>query len=341
MVTYQSLTERPDIGRDATWINEAQVRAALPLRNADAHKWGVGGVVVVAGSPSYPGAAAMACRAAGRAGAGIVMLAASRGVIGTIASAIPEVAYIPLPETESLSGARKAIELIGEQLGKSRAAVIGPGLGSDNDNDRLLAGLFGLDQRGSGVRGAIGFSVATSAAPSALEQDSAELFAHDDLHIVVDADALNWLARQPSWWERIPPRRAILTPHPGEMSRLLDVSAEEVTADPLTAVREAADRWKQIVVLKGAYSAVSDGTTTLVADLAAPSLATAGSGDVLAGTIGALVAQLRSPLDAAMIGLHVGPRAAKRLEERFGILGMIAPDLPDAIAAELARLSDS
>jgi len=125
------------------------------------------------------------------------------------------------------------------------------------------------------------------------------------------------------------------------MSRLLDISADEVTGDPVAAVGEAARRWNQVVVLKGAYTAVSDGTTTFVADLAAPSLATAGSGDVLAGTIGALVAQVRSPLDAAMIALYVGPRAAKRLEEKYGVLGVIAPDLPDAIAAELALLSDA
>jgi len=341
MVTSDSPTTRPDLGRDATWIDEARVRAVLPQRAADAHKWGVGGVVVIAGSPSYPGAAAMTCRAAGRAGAGIVMLATGRGVIGTIASSIPEVAYIPLPETESLSGARKAIELIGEQLEKSRAAVVGPGLGSDDANDGLLGGLFGLAQHGNAVRSSIGFTVASSSAQIASEPARAGMFEYQDLHIVIDADALNWLARQSSWWERIPPQRAILTPHPGEMSRLLDISADEVTGDPVAAVGEAARRWNQVVVLKGAYTAVSDGTTTFVADLAAPSLATAGSGDVLAGTIGALVAQVRSPLDAAMIALYVGPRAAKRLEEKYGVLGVIAPDLPDAIAAELALLSDA
>lgn len=338
-VTSDFPESRSDLGRGAARIDDHRVRAVLPQRDASAHKWGVGGVVVIAGSPSYPGAAAMTCRAAGRAGAGIVMLATSRGVIGTIASAIPEVAYIPIPETESLSGARKAIDLIGEHIAKSRAAVIGPGLGSDDANDGLLGGLIGLDQRGSAVRGGIGFSVA--AAPSSPGQTRGALFEHEDLHVVIDADALNWLARQASWWERMPARRAILTPHPGEMSRLLDISTEEVNDDPFSAVTEAASRWNQVVVLKGGYSVVSDGSTTLVADLAAPSLATAGSGDVLAGTIGALVAQLESPLDAAMIALHVGPRAAKRLEERFGVLGVIAPDLPDAIAAELALLSES
>ncbi len=339
-MTDDSTTTRPDIGSDATVIDEARVRAALPRRSENAHKWGVGGVVVIAGSPAYPGAAAMVCRAAGRAGAGIVMLATSRGVIGAIAAAIPEVAFIPLPETESLSGVHRANELIGEQVAKSRAVVVGPGLGADEATDGLLGGLFGQDQKGASARGGIGFSVPVASTPAAPEPAHGGLFEHGDLHVVIDADALNWLARQPEWWERIPPQRAILTPHPREMSRLLDISMDDVIADPVTIVTEAAKRWNQVVVLKGGYSAVSDGATTLVSELAAPSLATAGSGDVLAGTIGALVAQISSPLDAAMIALHVGPRAANRLEERYGMLGVIAPDLPDAIAAELALLSD-
>lgn len=341
-MTSDASGNRLNLGRDGAWIDEARVRAALPSRrDANAHKWDVGGVVVIAGSPSYPGAAAMSCRAAGRAGAGIVLLATSRGVIGSIAAAIPEVAYIPLPETESLSGARKAVELIGEQLAKARAAVIGPGLGSDEATDGLLGGLFGLDQRGTSGRGAIGFSVPVASAPASPEGGRAPIFDNDAVHVVVDADGLNWLARQPSWWERIPPRRMILTPHPGEMSRLLDTSTDDVLGDPVAAVKEAASRWNQVVVLKGAHGAVSDGSTTLVADVAAPSLATAGSGDVLAGTIGALVAQIQSPLDAAMIALYVGPRAARRAEERFGVLGVIAPDLPDAVAAELAHLANA
>jgi NAD(P)H-hydrate epimerase len=83
---------------------------------------------------------------------------------------------------------------------------------------------------------------------------------------------------------------------------------------------------------------VSNGETTIVADLAAGSLATAGSGDVLAGTVGGLLAQTRSPFDSAVLAVYVGPRAALRVEDRFGMLGVVATDLPDAIANELALL---
>jgi NAD(P)H-hydrate repair Nnr-like enzyme with NAD(P)H-hydrate dehydratase domain len=103
-------------------------------------------------------------------------------------------------------------------------------------------------------------------------------------------------------------------------------------------VREAAKAWNQIVVLKYGYTAVSDGTTTLVADDAPTSLATAGSGDVFAGTIAALAAQGLPPLDAAALAIYLGARAARRVERRTGVLGLVASDLPLAIAQELGRL---
>jgi len=118
----------------------------------------------------------------------------------------------------------------------------------------------------------------------------------------------------------------------------LERPVEEITADPLAIAREAAERWNQVVVLKGGPAVVSDGTTTLIADRASAALATAGSGDVLAGTIGALVAQTGSLLNAALIGVYVGPRAAERVVSRFGVQGVLASDLPDAIAEELQRL---
>lgn len=320
-----------------TIIDEAMARDLLPVREAGTHKWDVGGVIVVAGSPSYPGAALLASRSAGRAGAGIVYLAASRGVIGTIASAIPEVAYIPLPETESASGARRAVDSIREQLPRTSAMVVGPGLGADEVSDTFLATLFGFGGKSEQARGRMGFGADATAA--AVTQDASDsIFADTDINIVIDADGLNWLAKQELWWERLPAQRVVLTPHPGEMSRLLDRPVDEITADPVAVATEAARKWQQVVLLKGGQAVVSNGETTIVADLAAVSLATAGSGDVLAGTVGGLLAQTRSPLDSAALAVYVGPRAALRVEDRFGVLGVVAPDLPDSIATELALL---
>jgi NAD(P)H-hydrate epimerase len=115
---------------------------------------------------------------------------------------------------------------------------------------------------------------------------------------------------------------------------------KEIIADPLTTVEEAASRWKQTVVLKYGYTAASDGNQTFVAEEAPVSLATAGSGDVFAGMIGAFAAQGLKPIDAATLGLHVGPRAARQGEQRYGAFGLLSTDLPDAIALELATLTD-
>jgi ADP-dependent NAD(P)H-hydrate dehydratase / NAD(P)H-hydrate epimerase len=319
-------------------LDESVARSYVPRREADVHKWSIGGVVVIAGSPVYPGTTILACRAAGRAGAGIVRLATSRGVVSTVAGGIPEVGFIPLGETESSSGARHAVESIREGSDRAAAMVVGPGLGVDEASDGLLSALFGFGSKADTARNRMGFGI--DAAPAKLsETANTSIFTEGEINVVIDADALTWLSKQPEWWTRVPVQRIVLTPHPGEMSRLLDIPIEEVKADPVRIATEAAAKWQQVVFLKGEKAVVSDGETTYVADISTPSLATAGSGDVLAGTIGGLLAQIRSPLEAALLGAWVGPRAALRLEERFGVLGLIATDLPDAIAHELALLA--
>lgn len=320
-------------------IDETYARDRLPSRGDEAHKWDVGGVVVIAGSPAFPGAALLTSRAAGRAGAGIVQLATSRSVIGMIAAGIPEVAYIPLPETESSSGARKAAELIREEGSRATAIVIGPGLGADEASDNLMGSLFGFGGRSEATRGRMGFGADDAPRTPGSEVAATTIFSESDVNVVIDADGLNWLARQERWWEFLPAQRVVLTPHPGEMSRLLDRPVAEIVTDPIAVAAEAAAKWSQTVLLKGGHAVVSDGETTVVADLAAASLATAGSGDVLAGTIGGLLAQTRSLVDSAAVAVYVGPRAALRVEDRFGVLGVVASDLPDAIANELALLT--
>ena len=139
----------------------------------------------------------------------------------------------------------------------------------------------------------------------------------------------------------MPKGRLILTPHPGEMARLLgEDETDAIVADPIGTVEKAAKKFGQTVILKYGYTAASDGDRTVVAEDAPVSLATAGSGDVFAGMIGAFAAQGLEPFDAAALALHVGPRAARRGEQHYGAFGLIASDLPDAIALELATLTD-
>jgi ADP-dependent NAD(P)H-hydrate dehydratase / NAD(P)H-hydrate epimerase len=315
------------------FISESWAASVLPRREAGAHKWGVGGVVVVAGSPPFAGAAALCCAGAGRSGAGIVSAALPRSIAPVVIGLVPEVTVVILPEGESNSVAVRAAEAIGERLGRSAAMVVGPGLGNDAATAALLGTLFGFSR----VRGSIGFGTAGPASNSTALEGT---IATAGKPVVVDADALNWLAEQERWWERVPARRLVLTPHAGEMSRLIEVDIDEIVAEPERIARESATRWGQTVVLKGGRTVVATADGTIVAADAPPSLATAGTGDVLTGSIGALLAQGLSGPDAAALAVFLGCRAAEQVSERYGTLGVVAGDLPEAIAAELRALED-
>ncbi|HEU5433009.1 MAG TPA: ADP/ATP-dependent (S)-NAD(P)H-hydrate dehydratase [Thermomicrobiales bacterium] len=325
--------QRPKLGANEQTIDEALVRPLVPKRQFGAHKWGVGGLVIVAGAPGFAGAAVLSTMAAGRAGAGIVNVACSRAVAAIVVEAVPEAATIALADSEAAAGGKRAIDRIGKKLEKSAALLIGPGLGEDEAATALMEALFGSER----ARQSIGFGIGSATAPEPKKLDGG-LVAASGKPVVIDADGLNWLAKQTGWAAWLPPQRVVLTPHVGEMARLLDVAPAEVVENPLATAREAAKAWNQIVVLKYGYTAVSDGVTTLVADDAPASLATAGSGDVFAGTIAALLAQGLAPLDAAALAIYLGSRAARRVERRTGVLGLVASDLPLAIAQELGRL---
>ncbi|MCA9834671.1 MAG: NAD(P)H-hydrate dehydratase [Thermomicrobiales bacterium] len=314
-------------------ISDDLLRSLLPVREVGAHKWGVGGVLIVAGSPIYPGAAWIASRSAGRNGAGIVYLATPRSVIGIMAAAMPEVAYVPLPDSDAPGAANRAVARMHDALAKVKALVIGPGLGDDDSTDYLLSAMFGLGDRAHRSLQGFGFG-----AESMETQHVDSIFDNFDGQIVLDADGLNWLAKQENWWERIPPYRLVLTPHPGEAARLTGEDTQVFVADPTAAAERLARQWQQTVVIKSGFTAVSDGETTIVADQAPTSLATAGSGDCFAGAIGAYLAQGCSPLDAATLAIGLGSRAAVALEAIWGIGGVLASDLPDMMAQTTRQL---
>jgi NAD(P)H-hydrate epimerase len=246
---------------------------------------------------------------------------------------VPEVTVVILPEGESNSVAVRGAELIGERLNRSAALVVGPGLGNDAATAALLGALFGFTR----IRGTIGFGMT---APGSVDTALDGMIAATGKPVVVDADALTWLADQESWWERMPARLLILTPHAGEMTRLVDVGVDEIVASPDRIAREAAMRWGQTVVLKGGRTVVASADGEVTATDAPPALATAGSGDVLSGSIGALLAQGLSGPDAAALAVFVGCRAALRMSDQYGTLGVVAGDLPRAIAAELRVLEE-
>ena len=311
-------------------INDAWAASILPRRETGAHKWSVGGVVVLAGSPQYMGAAVLCCMAAGRSGAGIVTAAVPRALAPVVVGLVPEVTVAVLPEGEGASAARRAAELIEERLQKSKALVVGPGLGDDEGIDVLLSALFGVARSRPGI----GFSAGSGAG----ERTAESVLSAAGLPMVIDADGLNWLAKQERWWELLPAGKVVLTPHAGEMARLTGKEAEEITADPASAARDAAATWGQTVVLKGTTTVIATAEGAVTTVETPLNLATAGSGDVLCGSIGAFLAQGLSGPDAASLAAFAGSRAAYRLAERVGTLGLVASDMPLAIAEELATL---
>ncbi|CAN5883109.1 hypothetical protein BH24CHL4_BH24CHL4_19160 [soil metagenome] len=313
-------------------IDESLAKALLPRRTSGDHKWGVGGLVIIGGAPGYIGAPALCARAAGRSGAGIVTVAVSRASVGPIATLAPEATFLPLPEGDPQSAATRALPQIRERVEQSAAIVAGPGLSQDEHAQALLTALFEMREERPGSR--LGFGTLTKQSES--EYESRVL--GGSIPAVIDADALTWLASQDSWWERVEPMSLLLTPHIGEMARLLETDAESIRSDPRSAAVDSAERWKQVVLLKGTHAIVTDGISVYTGPETPPSLATAGSGDVLAGSIGAFLGQGLSLLDAAVLAVYAGLAAARSVALEFGTLGLIATDLPDAVGRALATL---
>jgi NAD(P)H-hydrate epimerase len=158
--------------------------------------------------------------------------------------------------------------------------------------------------------------------------------------LVLDADALNTLAKTPKWWQQLADD-AILTPHPGEMARLAGVSIEEVQSDRVGIAKKVALEWHKTVVLKGAYTVIvtPDGQCR-ISPIANPGLASAGTGDVLIGVIAGLMAQGLTLSDAATCGVYLHGKAGEMVRDRLGDAGMIATDLLPALPLVIKQLKE-
>jgi NAD(P)H-hydrate epimerase len=312
---------------DVALISDADVRQLLPRRRQDTHKHDVGWLMVIGGAPNYYGAPRMAAEAAARAGAGMVCLAVPRSLVAPIASAVREVTFLPLPEAEFGGAGERMAQIVAKRLPEFTACLIGPGLGQDEPVPEFLSRFFGLR---SGSQ-SIGFG--STPAPSQSESFSG--------HAVIDADGLNFLAKQDAWYETLSSAKLVLTPHPGELARLTGKSTADVLADPWNEARAAAERFGQVVVLKQGFPVVAaPGMPLLIAPRCDPALASAGTGDVLAGTIAGLLAQGLEPRDAAAAGLFIGSRAADLADKHVGTLSLVAGDVIDALPAAIRQLYD-
>jgi ADP-dependent NAD(P)H-hydrate dehydratase / NAD(P)H-hydrate epimerase len=301
-------------------------RRVLPERRAGLHKRTAGTAMVVGGAPNYYGAPRMAAEAALRSGCGLVSVAAPSSVVGAMAAAVAELVFVPLPMAEHGRAGDRMASQVRKHLEGIKALVIGPGLGTDDPVPDFLSSLLGLQ---TSSRRGIGFG---------LEENSEDEEEPFDKTAVFDADALNWLATQDGWEKQLEGARLVLTPHPGEMARLLHVEREVIEAEPWEHARDAAKKFNQVVVLKHGHTVVAtpDGELT-VAPQAPTSLATAGTGDVLSGIIGSLLGQGLKPADAARAGVVIGLHAAELAELEYGPVGLLASDIIARIPWALSR----
>lgn len=281
--------------RPVFMLTEGGIRSMLPRRDASSHKGDFGHVLVIAGSPGKSGAAAMTCAAALRGGAGLVTLAARVDDILPAQRYMPEVMAHPLPGDGPLS--LDDLDTLLQACRGKRVLAIGPGLYRGPETGALLLKL--IEAAG--------------------------------LPVVIDADGLNALAEVGSEFGR-PSAPVMLTPHPGEMARLLGSTSREVQDDRIGAARGYADAHGVTVVLKGARTVIADANgATAINTTGNPGMATAGSGDVLTGLCSALVAQGLTIGSAAAAAVFIHGLAGDRVVRRRGMMGLVATDLLDAI----------
>jgi len=298
-------------------VDDRTAAALLPVRPPRAHKGTFGKVLVIAGSLDYAGAALLVSRSAGRAGAGLVTLAVPESLQPLFAAKVVEATTLGLPEDD--------VEEVDPEPAIARIL--------DHDHDAIVLG--------PGLRPGL----ATAELVRELLHTGEE---PTPAPIVLDAEALRSMATLGEWWVGVT-RPCVLTPHPGEFARLRAGSGIEAEADGdvgaddaarAAAATDAARRWGQVVVLKGARTVVAepDGTA-VVLPFENPALATGGTGDVLAGIIGALLAQGLAPGPAARLGAYLHGLAGDLVRERLGDAGLLAGDLPDVVPIVRKRLA--
>jgi ADP-dependent NAD(P)H-hydrate dehydratase / NAD(P)H-hydrate epimerase len=284
--------------RSAEVVESRDVRALVAPRPVDLHKYRAGHVAILAGSPGRLGASLLAARGALRGGAGAATIVTWPEAATALESRVVEIMTARIPDQGPIEGSLDAA------LAGKRAVVVGPG--------------FGTDER---ARAAVGHLLSSFAGP-----------------IVLDADALTMHAGALEAF-RAAAGRAILTPHAGELARLLSVTSEEIEADRFAAVREAAARARAVVVLKGPHSLVASSEGRVVVSATGnPALATAGSGDVLAGLCGALSCTL-APFEAAYAAVYLHGAAGDAWSATNCDRGLLASEIADALPGIFAALT--
>ncbi|HDZ69355.1 MAG TPA: NAD(P)H-hydrate dehydratase [Phycisphaerales bacterium] len=275
----------------------------LKPRALDAHKGDFGRVCIIAGSSGMSGAAALAGRAALRAGAGLVRVAIPESILPIVASIEPSFTTIPLPEDSAGRISARAINIILDAVSENDALAFGPGVGVSNAIKSILETLIQQEQ----------------------------------LRLVVDADGLNNLSRIKNWPGKLK-AKLILTPHPGEMKKLWSaLFREQMPPDRQQQAVQLAQHSETVVVLKGAGTVVADGQRVYTNKTGNPGMATAGSGDVLTGVITALAGQGLNSFDAAVLGVYIHGLAGDIAAKRIGQVSLTATDIIQALGDAFMR----
>ena len=311
------VTAAPAAPAGTTVLDDESMARLLPERARRGHKGTFGKLLVIAGSLDYAGAALLVCRASGRAGAGLVTLAVPESLQPLFASKVIEATTMALPEDD--------VEEVDPE--PALAKIL------DNEHDALVIG--------PGLRPSLAGADLLRLLLTSLEEGG-------NPPAVLDAEALRTLASVGEWWTGVT-RPCVLTPHAGEFARLRtgsghdpaeDGNLNEDDASRVSAAAAAAAEWGQVVVLKGANTVIAgpDGAIAM-APFENPAMATGGTGDVLTGTIGGLLAQGLAPFDAARLGVYLHGLAGELVRERLGDAGLLAGDLPDALPVVRKRLA--
>lgn len=276
----------------------------LPRRKLDAHKTSCGKVAIFAGSMGMTGAATLASIATLQVGAGLTKLGIPASLNPILEQKLTEVMTVPLAETETQSISIKAKDQIVDLLDWADVLAVGPGLSTHPDTVEFVKWLL------------------TSI----------------DKPMVLDADGINALSNSAELIKNFP-AALIITPHPGELARLINRSIVEIQQDRLNIVRQLASEWGKVIVLKGGPTIIAATNGDLfINSTGNPGMATGGSGDVLTGMIAGLLAQKLSPTDAALVGVYLHGLAGDLAAADLSTMAMIAGDISDYIPAAIKEV---
>jgi NAD(P)H-hydrate epimerase len=276
----------------------------LPRRQPNAFKNRMGQILVIAGSQGFGGAARLSAVSALRAGAGLVVLAMPASLLPSMETATAEVIKLPLPEENGAVSAT-AVDPLQARQQWAEVIALGPGLGTLDGAKQVVL----------------------------------HVLAEYSGTVVLDADGLNVLADQQEAIRRAA-GKIILTPHPGELSRLTGANKAAIAANPVAIARQTAEELGQVLVLKGAPTVVASPTgEVFINSTGNPGMATGGSGDVLTGIIAGLAGQGLDPLRAALLGVYVHGLAGDLARDRLGEWSMLAGDIMEHLPLALQELA--